>query len=151
MGFLSLLRYISELLGVAIFYTVGFLGGTHVLGLCFIYLVFTPLWPIVVLYTGWTVLFEWKTPKRGGRSHSEFMRKLPLFNLVKDYYPMSLEKTADLDPQKNYIFGYHPHAYISEGAVIAFQTDALGFRDKYPGIKPHMTVHSSRYHGNVTI
>ena len=25
------------------------------------------------------------------------------------YFPMSLTRTAKLDPKRNYIFGYHPH------------------------------------------
>lgn len=28
---------------------------------------------------------------------------------MKDYFPIALVKTADLDPSKNYVFGYHPH------------------------------------------
>jgi len=33
-----------------------------------------------------------------------------------------------------YIFGYHPHGIISHGAFTAFGTDALGFKEKFPGI-----------------
>ena len=28
---------------------------------------------------------------------------------MKNYFPMTLVKTLDLDPSKNYVFGYHPH------------------------------------------
>ena len=28
---------------------------------------------------------------------------------AKAYFPMSLTRTAKLDPKRNYIFGHHPH------------------------------------------
>ncbi|XP_031564445.1 2-acylglycerol O-acyltransferase 2-like [Actinia tenebrosa] len=136
------LRYILEVLCVACFYLVALTGGCHIQGLAFVLLLFTRAWPIVVIYVGWYMFFERNTPKQGGRPRKDFMIKLPLFKLMKDYYPITLEKTSELDPQKNYILGYHPHGLISEGAVVAIQSDALRFRDKFPGIEPHMTVHS---------
>jgi len=99
-------------------YAIAMLGGTHVIALCFLMLIFTPLWPIVVLYVGWVILFEWNTPCRGGRPQKEFIKNLPVFSFIRDYYPITLEKTSDLDPKKNYIFGYHPHGCIAVGAVM---------------------------------
>lgn len=40
-----------------------------------------------------------------------------------DYFPVILVKTADLDPKKKYVFGYHPHGIISVGAFCCFGTD----------------------------
>ena len=61
---------------------------------------------------------------------------------MRDYYPITLVKTSDLDPQKNYIFGYHPHGAFTEGASIGLNTEACGFSDKFPGIIPHLSVTS---------
>jgi hypothetical protein len=36
-------------------------------------------------------------------------RELPYWQYFCDYFPAVLIKEADLDPAKNYIFGYHPH------------------------------------------
>jgi 2-acylglycerol O-acyltransferase 2 len=62
-------------------------------------------------------------------------------------------KTADLDPSKNYVFGYHPHGtvtkkkieafihiqgIISFGAVVNFGTDSTGFDELFPGISMHL-------------
>ncbi len=47
---------------------------------------------------------------------------------------MSLIKTADLDPEKNYIFCYHPHGVISLGAIANFTTESTGFSRLFPGI-----------------
>ena len=40
-----------------------------------------------------------------------------------DYLPLLLVKTANLDPDKNYVMGYHPHGIISVGCFCAFATD----------------------------
>jgi len=55
------------------------------------------------------------------------------FRCLRDYYPISLVKTADLDPERNCIFGYHPQGVVPDGLV----TDLLGFKQIFPGITPH--------------
>ena len=115
------------------------------LGIFSLYQIFfyTPLWPVVLLYLSWTYLVEWKTPERGGRDLLiNFVRRLSVFKYMRDYYPITLVKTSDLDPQKNYIFGYHPHGAFTEGASIGLNTEACGFSDKFPGIIPHLSVTS---------
>ncbi|KAL9963959.1 hypothetical protein ACROYT_G027523 [Oculina patagonica] len=121
------------------------MGGIHVLGLVTLYQLFfyTPLWPLVLLYLSWTHLVEWKTPERGGRDLlRNFTRRLSLFKYIRDYFPITLVKTSELDPQKNYILGFHPHGMLTEGASVALNTEACGFSEKFPGIIPHLTVHS---------
>jgi Diacylglycerol acyltransferase len=51
------------------------------------------------------------------------------------YFPQcKLHKTADLDPNKSYIFGQHPHGVIAYGTWLGFGTNALGFDTLFPGI-----------------
>jgi len=57
------------------------------------------------------------------------------FAYMRDYFPVALVKTADLDPDKNYVFGYHPHGIISVGAFINFGTEATQWSSTFPGIK----------------
>ena len=66
---------------------------------------------------------------------------------------MTLVKTSELDPQTNYIFGYHPHGLFTEGASIGIGTDACGFGEKFPGIIPHLAVHSGKnsYHSEFSL
>jgi len=45
-----------------------------------------------------------------------------------------------------YIFGYHPHGIISHGAFTAFGTDALGFKEKYPGIVNSLLTLDIQFH-----
>ena len=51
-----------------------------------------------------------------------------------NYFPIKLHKTAELDPNKNYLFGYHPHGIISIGAYVNFCTNGTGVFEKFPGI-----------------
>lgn len=49
-------------------------------------------------------------------------------------------KTTELNPNKNYIFGYHPHGIMSAGAFISFGTDSCGFAQVFPGVRPTLVV-----------
>jgi hypothetical protein len=42
-------------------------------------------------------------------------------------------KTVDLDPNRSYLFGSHPHGLLCAGAFCAFATDALNFTELFPG------------------
>ena len=68
---------------------------------------------------------------------------MAFFRYIRDYYPISLTKTAELDAENHYIFGYHPHGMIPEGLLVAFGTEELGFSEKFPGVVPHIGGHSS--------
>lgn len=142
-----LVNYALQTASVTVLYVVGFLGGSHILGLVTLYQLFryTPLWPLVILYLSWMYLVEWKTPERGGRDLLiNFTRRLAIFKNIRDYFPITLVKTSELDPQKNYILGYHPHGVFTEGASIALGTEACGFSEKFPGIIPHLSVHDGK-------
>ena len=47
----------------------------------------------------------------GGRKLMWF-RRLFLWKGMRDFFPVRLVKTAELDPSKNYVFGYHPYATL---------------------------------------
>ncbi|CAF2727303.1 unnamed protein product [Rotaria sp. Silwood2] len=83
------------------------------------------------------------TPVRGGR-WSDRLRRLSIWSIVSNYFPIKLIKTEDLDPNRNYIFGYHPHGAATVGAGINFLTEATHFSTVFPGIRPHlMGLHSN--------
>lgn len=62
------------------------------------------------------------------------MRRFKGWSSFASYYPARLHRTAELEPTRKYIFGYHPHGIISHGAFAAFGTEALGFSELFPGI-----------------
>ncbi|PNJ51218.1 MOGAT2 isoform 3 [Pongo abelii] len=57
---------------------------------------------------------------------------------MKDYFPISLVKTAELDPSRNYIAGFHPHGVLAIGAFANLCTESTGFSSIFPGIRPHL-------------
>ena len=104
-----------------------------------IILLFTPLFWLSLLYYTW-IFYDTairKTSSRGGRRWDAYRRSV-LWRYFCDYFPISLVKTADLDPEKNYILGCHPHGVLSCGAIGNFGTEATGFSEKYPGITPYL-------------
>lgn len=94
-----------------------------------------PLWPVLIVYLIWT-MFD-NSAEEGGRP-LRFFRTLTLFRNFADYYPIALLKETDLPPDRPYVFGYHPHGIIGIGAIATFASEATGFSDLFPGIKPHL-------------
>ena len=103
-----------------------------------LWLLTTSLWFVTVAYVTWIVfdVSVLQTPQRGGR-RLECVRRCKLTTYLQQYFPAQLIKTADLDPQKNYIFGSHPHGIIGYGALVNFGTDATGFSSAFPGLTPY--------------
>ncbi|XP_040038775.1 2-acylglycerol O-acyltransferase 1 isoform X2 [Gasterosteus aculeatus] len=77
----------------------------------FVLLALSDWWIVALLYAGWLWL-DWDTPTCGGR-RSQWVRSWSVWDFFKDYFPLTLVKTVDLDPKKNYIFGFHPHGLVS--------------------------------------
>ncbi|CAO3631496.1 unnamed protein product [Cunninghamella echinulata] len=113
------------------------------MSICIFYSMMIPiLWPLIIAYV--TFIYFDKAPERGGRQF-EWSRRLPVFNYFADYFPIRLIKEADLDPTGNYVFGYHPHGIISMGAFGNFATEATGFSQLFPGIKPSLLTLASNF------
>ena len=72
------------------------------------------------------------------------LANLFLFSLGVYFFSLVLQE-ADLDPTKNYIFGYHPHGIISMGAFCTFATEGLNFSKRFPGINPRLLTLSSNF------
>ncbi|XP_031428363.1 diacylglycerol O-acyltransferase 2-like isoform X1 [Clupea harengus] len=106
--------------------------------LLMVYLMFTSLWILPILYLSWQI-FDWDTPERGGR-RSEFVRNWQVWKHAKDYFPVKLVKTAELNPSKNYILGCHPHGILSFGGGFCFNTEGCGFTEVFPGVRPCLAV-----------
>ncbi|KAK5887360.1 hypothetical protein CesoFtcFv8_015967 [Champsocephalus esox] len=111
-----------------------FLGVTCTL--LMFYLMFTSLWPIPTLYFVWQVV-DWHTPERGGRK-TTFVRNWRVWDHLRDFFPIKLVKTAELNPNKNYIVGIHPHGIMCVGAFTCFSTESCGFKELFPGLRSNL-------------
>ncbi|KAF9913457.1 diacylglycerol O-acyltransferase 1 [Lobosporangium transversale] len=94
------------------------------------------LWPLIIIYLLWVLMLD-RAPERGGR-RIEWWCKRRIWIHFAQYFPMTLIKEGELDPSKNYIFGYHPHGILSMGAFCTFGTDGLNFSKRFPGIHPRL-------------
>jgi len=65
---------------------------------------------------------------------SMWFRRLPMWRWFRDYFPAKLVKTAELPPEHNYVFGYHPHGILSLGVIASFGSEANEFHQTFPGI-----------------
>ncbi|XP_027014433.1 diacylglycerol O-acyltransferase 2 [Tachysurus fulvidraco] len=122
---ISVLQFVLSFLAMGIAATV-----------LLLYLLCTDCWVISAVYIAW-LIFDWNTPKQGGR-RSSWVRNWTVWKYFKDYFPIRLIKTHNLPPNRNYIFGYHPHGIFCFGAFCNFSTEATGFSKKFPGIKPSL-------------
>uniref|UniRef100_A0A8C3XNY9 Acyltransferase n=1 Tax=Chelydra serpentina TaxID=8475 RepID=A0A8C3XNY9_CHESE len=102
----------------------------------FIGLFFTRFWLVSVLYATWWLL-DWDTPSKGGR-RIHCIRNSVIWRHMRNYFPVTLVKTTELDPSKNYVVGFHPHGVMVAGAFLNFCTEATGFSQLFPGLTPHM-------------
>ncbi|KAM9834531.1 2-acylglycerol O-acyltransferase 2-A [Syngnathus typhle] len=102
----------------------------------FILLSFSAWWVAALLYVGWLWL-DWDTPNRGGRK-CQWLRRWSVWEYFRDYFPIKLVKTVNLDHDKNYIFGFHPHGVLATGAFCNFCTESTGFSSLFPGLNPHL-------------
>ncbi|XP_049644121.1 2-acylglycerol O-acyltransferase 3-like [Suncus etruscus] len=102
-----------------------------------IYLLFTPLWWLSVLYGVWLII-DWDTPQKGGWS-SKWIRKCVVWNDMRDHYPIKLVKTAELPPDRNYVLGAHPHGIICMGPTCNFLTGSTGFFELFPRLHLNLT------------
>ncbi|XP_026484302.1 2-acylglycerol O-acyltransferase 2-like isoform X2 [Vanessa tameamea] len=104
----------------------------------FIYVQFlySSYWWLALLYGAW-LLNDLDVCNRGGRI-VEWVRNWSLWRYYRDYFPINLVKTAELDTSKNYLFACFPHGVVCSGAFGAFATNALDFYKVFPGMTCNM-------------
>ncbi|CAK1599066.1 unnamed protein product [Parnassius mnemosyne] len=102
----------------------------------YISVLYSSLWWLALLYAVW-MLMDIDAPNKGGRRF-EWVRNWVWWRYYRDYFPIKLVKTVDLDPSKNYLFACFPHGVVCSGAFGAFATNALDFYKTFPGMTCHM-------------
>ncbi len=66
------------------------------------------------------------------------MRNFVGWKHFANFFPVKLVKTAELSPEKNYIFGLHPHGMLCFSHFANFATEGTGFSKLFPNIIPHL-------------
>lgn len=109
-----------------------------------IFVLLSRAWTLGVLYMVW-LYWDRDTPRAGGR-RSAWVRDWAVWRHFRDYFPISLVRTAQLDPSQNYLFGFHPHGVLAVGAFSNFCTEATGFSRLFPGLRPHLLMLPCWFH-----
>ncbi|XP_004587246.1 2-acylglycerol O-acyltransferase 3-like [Ochotona princeps] len=100
----------------------------------FIYMLFTRLWFLTVLYLMWIYL-DRDTPSQGGR-RNDSTRHWEIWKHQRDYFPIKLVKTAELPPNQNYVLGAHPHGIMTTAPFCNILTECNSFSRRFPGLQP---------------
>ncbi|CAC5405625.1 Diacylglycerol O-acyltransferase 2B,2-acylglycerol O-acyltransferase 1,Acyl-CoA wax alcohol acyltransferase 1,2-acylglycerol O-acyltransferase 2,Diacylglycerol O-acyltransferase 2A,Diacylglycerol O-acyltransferase 2,Acyl-CoA wax alcohol acyltransferase 2,Diacylglycerol O-acyltransferase 2-like protein 6 [Mytilus coruscus] len=83
--------------------------------------------------------FDSGRSERGGR-RINWIRRWKIWTHFANYFPLEIVKTTNLDPDKNYIMGLHPHGVLSVSAFGNFATEGTGWSKKFPGLTPYLMV-----------
>lgn len=104
------------------------------MGLYVVLLCFPKTRLLMLLYSLWIAYDNLinKTPSKGRKS--SFVRNLKIWKKVRDYFPITLHKTENLDSDKQYLFGYHPHGIVCMSANIVFASEALSISNVFKGV-----------------
>lgn len=102
------------------------------------------LWPLLIIYL---VYLQFSTAATNGSTNHrlELLRRSKTFSLFGSYFPARLYRTVELDPNKKYLLGYHPHGIIAHGAFAAFCTESLGLSVLFPGLTFALTTLESNF------
>ncbi|XP_076396900.1 2-acylglycerol O-acyltransferase 2-A-like isoform X2 [Megachile rotundata] len=95
----------------------------------------------VLLYFLW-MYYDWDTCNKGGRSTklTNMVAKSRWIQHVFDFFPVTLVKTTDLDPNRNYLLCSFPHGIIPAGAAGSFQSESRGAKTLFPGLQLNIIV-----------
>ena len=130
---------LKQTLAVSVYLVALLLLGPASLALLVYGLLWTEHYWLSLLYGVWWFL-DVQTCNKGGRQSAwvPWVRSWTLWRHLRDYFPIKLIKTSELNPRHNYILCCHPHGIICFGAVTCFASEAENFSSKFPGIFPHV-------------
>lgn len=141
--YLPLKRRLQTL--AVLFYVLLFLQAFSIIGFfLFFYILFTKFYWISLLYAFWYYI-DFDRPFSGGRKVS-WSRSWSIWRHFRDYFPIKLIKTVDLDPNENYIFGISPHGVMCFSSMVNFATNATDFPILFPGLEPHLITLNGQFY-----
>jgi 1-acyl-sn-glycerol-3-phosphate acyltransferase len=128
-----------------LFFLFVFLQWVSLIGIATIlYLLTTDYYWISLFYIAWYYI-DYDACHYGGRT-VKWCREWKLWKHFCNYFPITLVKTADLDPNRNYLMCIHPHGIMSFSALGNFGTEATGFSAQFPGLTPHLLTLEAQFY-----
>lgn len=136
----NILHRIMSLIGVTLFIgsIVALLIGSQVLWL-YLFLAYNWARVPLLIYGAW-IVFDARSAHTGWPDNNfrRYIRLHPVWNWFRAYFPAQLVKTADLDPERKYILGYHPHG-VYAFALFSNIVFSHHFLRLFPGLELMMT------------
>lgn len=126
------LETFAVLLWMSMFLFLGF-AATFALIYAFFY---TKYWWVSLCYLCWYIP-DRTICNRGGR-RVNWMRHWSLWKHFRNFFPVHVIKTTELEPDHNYIMCYHPHGILSAGAFCTYATEGTGWSKMFPGLTPYL-------------
>ncbi|XKL69078.1 hypothetical protein PGB90_006847 [Kerria lacca] len=125
---------VEHLQAISVFLNLLFISsGVVIVPWLTILLLYTRLWFLVPLYAAW-IYYDRHTAFNGGRKIN-WIRRMRLFKHFRDYFPVTLIKTTELPPDKNYLFITYPHGVLPMSVLANFASEANECESKiFPGI-----------------
>lgn len=111
-----------------------FFGGISGL-ITLLFLLHTKYYWVSFSYLAW-LCYDYRTSSQGGRRF-EWIRRLKMHTYLRDFFPIRLMKSVDLNPNYSYIVGYHPHGVMGIGTA-NFSTEANDISRVFSGITFHV-------------
>lgn len=109
------------------------------------YVIFwTSYWWLGIAYA---VYIYYDDAHLSGRLWTDWVRNWAWWRYFAEYFPHSLVSTAQLDPQRNYLFCIYPHGVLSTGAFSAFGSNALNVNKVFPHHKTHLLSLHQHFYG----
>jgi len=105
----------------------------------FLYILISTQYYYIPLLYALYYYFDSGKSEQGGRRWN-WIRHGRIWKHFCDYFPIRIVKTAELDPNKNYIMGFHPHGVLSVSAFANFATEGSGWSKIFPGLTPYLLV-----------
>lgn len=99
----------------------------------FLSILFRAVLSTIAWMSVYSITFRKSPSFTGWRKWSRLRRSKILADCISDYFNNSIIKTAPLDPNKQYLFGYHPHGIIPAAALWMPLTSM--FKHIFPQVK----------------
>lgn len=134
-----IIGYIIEITAVLLLYPTLFIG--IIVSVCgYVLYKFNFL---IAFYVIWYFVSR-NYGSQGGR-RIQGLRDWQIWKYYANYFPINLIKTTELNANKNYLCGFHPHGYFA-WVTINFFTEATGFSSKFPNLRSSLIELHSKSH-----